>query len=153
MPKDHLNSSRRYRRLQSAAVALLLAGCSAVPLERRWRPLTQLVNMPGQKENRVTTVGRSVYVAPGHVPPEWIMIHEHVHAVRQKRDGVFWWVLQYLFNPSFARYEEELAFAEQWSANKPIRQRARAVLRRYHTFWGMRLWTDEEIEKMLNRYL
>lgn len=132
--------------------SIFLVGCTVLPVDEKWLPIKRLIQTPIQKEHRATTIGSNVVVGEGQVPMDYVMVHEHVHAVRQERMGVVWFIVQYLFNPEFARNEEILAFAEQWSVKRPNRERAVETLLKYKTFWGQQLWTRAEAQRIVETY-
>jgi len=98
---------------------ILFAGCSTYDLEEKWRPLEQIVERPGS-DTWLTTVGTKVYVAdldrwleknpPGTVNFDADIAHEHVHAIRQKKEGVSTFLRKYLTHRSYRWKEEQLGW-------------------------------------------
>lgn len=102
---------------------LLITGCANTQeLDPKWTPLTHIVERPHLKgyESITTTITPNIYVADldtfleqAETDPVYhhaLMLHEQVHAVRQKELGLTSWLYKYTFSPSFRLAEEKAGY-------------------------------------------
>lgn len=112
----------------------LMNGCAAThDLSKEYDPLTTVSERPwyaswiGGSESLITTVGDTAYVKDLDVwlearpvdSPRYrnVLMHERVHSYRQSQRVLAGWLKDYLTNPEFQWYEEQLGWFVQIRLN------------------------------------
>ena len=90
------------------------------------------------KPNILYAYGDLIYNPSGVVIPNWLMVHETVHSVRQEDHGVERWWLEYIEDPKFRLNEEIFSHRSEYA--QFIREnKDRNIQNKYFHFMAQRL--------------
>jgi len=124
-----------------ALIALILfAGCQSskttvFSLDEEWAPLVDIRQKPGVLRNvgsktAIVTIGKHCFVRdledwletykPGSPVFRGIMRHEQIHAKRQRKYGIYRWIIRYLYDKRFALQEEKIGFYHEMMERRAI---------------------------------